>query len=71
MRAPDIVKVAAERYNKLSTLEKQPYVEKCEERKMQFDQQQQTYGRMPEKKGRGKGKFKPLKAGYKYNWSLP
>ena len=54
MRAPDIVKVAAKRYNELTADQKQPYVEKCEQKKRQFDRQQQIYGKMPDKKGRGK-----------------
>ena len=54
MRAPDIVRVAAERYNKLSGAEKQKYVDQFEVEKRVFDEQQGRGWVEGAKRGRGR-----------------
>jgi len=60
MRAPDIVRIAAERYNQLTPAQKQPYIDKFEEGKRLFEQQRLDMGlsRTPThaKRGRGSGR---------------
>jgi len=60
MRAPDIVRIAAERYNQLTPAQKQPYIDKFEEGKRLFEQQRLDMGlsRIPAytKRGRGSGR---------------
>ncbi len=61
MRAPDIVRLTAQRYNSMTPEEKQPYVEKFNEAKRIFEQQQGEMARfgitMPMKRGRGRGRM--------------
>ena len=59
MRAPDIVRVAADRYNNLSEQEKAPYIERFEELKNRFDMQQRMMGgAQPIVRRRGKARGK-------------
>lgn len=56
MRAPDIVRIAAERYNNLTPEQKRPYVEKFEEANRLYEAQQNEMmrsGASPARRGRG------------------
>ena len=64
MGAPDIVRVAAQRYKKMSDDEKQPFMDKCEQMKMLYDRQRQIYGDMNDKKVKAVRK-RGKKHGYK------
>jgi hypothetical protein len=53
MRAPDIVRVAAERYNSMTPEQKRPYVEKFEEAKRLYEEQNDMGRTSVARRGRG------------------